>query len=83
MTTETLLDERKKELDKSIHDLKLVAIKYQEVKSKLVCNSTLNCSMVNIHAVFLKCIDNCCVATIKVCCTKQDLYVKIVINRIW
>ena len=37
MSTETLLDERKKELDKSKHDLKLVAVKYQEVKSNLVC----------------------------------------------
>jgi len=37
MTIETLLDERKKELDKSNHDLKLIAVKYQEVKSKLVC----------------------------------------------
>ena len=38
MTTETLLDERTKKLDKSKHDLKLVAVKYQEVKSKLVCD---------------------------------------------
>ena len=37
MTTETLLDERIKELDKSKRDLKLVAVKYQEVKSNLVC----------------------------------------------
>jgi len=36
MTTETLLDEKKKELDKSSHDFKLVAVKYQEVNSKLV-----------------------------------------------
>ena len=37
MTTETLLDERIKEMNKSKRDLKLVAVKYQEVKSNLVC----------------------------------------------
>ena len=37
MTTETLLDKRFKELDKSKCDLKLVAVKYQEMKSNLVC----------------------------------------------
>jgi len=39
MTTETLLDEKKKELDKSKYDLKLVAVKYQEVNSKSVRTS--------------------------------------------
>ena len=55
MTTETLLNERKKELDKSKHDFKLIAIKYQQIKSKLVRNSKLYCSKVT---VFLKCIDD-------------------------
>jgi len=41
MTKQKLLEERKKELDKSKQDLKLVSIKYQEVKSKLVCNITV------------------------------------------
>jgi len=39
MTIQKLLEERTKELDELKHDLKLVAIKYQEVKSKLVCTS--------------------------------------------
>ena len=41
MTTETLLDETKKELDKSKHDFKLAAVKYQGVRSELVCVALL------------------------------------------
>ena len=48
MTTETLLNERIKELEKSKHDLKLVSIKYQEVKSKLVCVCCKMCSHVPV-----------------------------------
>ena len=37
MTTETLLDEVKKEFIKTKSDTKLVAVKYQEATSNLVC----------------------------------------------
>ena len=48
MTTETLLDKRKKELDKLKRDFKLAAVKYQEVKSNLVCVYVCKCDQILI-----------------------------------
>ena len=52
MTTETLLDKRKKELDKLKRDFKLVAVKYQEVNSNLVRVYVCKCDQILIIAQY-------------------------------